>query len=108
VGVLEDAEMKKNGGYICAKCSSTFIKPQICKSPKDKSGIMSGIMTILIILFVPVIGLVIWYVIWLLIDARSDKTPEFIPCPKCGARNSYLLITPEELLFIKEDDLDIK
>jgi hypothetical protein len=91
---------KRMSGYICSECCSTFSKSQICKPYESNLGCI-----IIVILFLTIIG----GIIWLIIESMKDKTPKFIPCPKCGAKESYLLISsPKGQLFIKENNLDIK
>lgn len=97
MGLLEEMGTKE---YVCSECCSTFSKVQIRKSPENHMGCI-----VMIILFLTIIG----GVIWLIIESTKDKTPKFIPCPKCGAQNSYLLIkSPKGQLFIKENNLEIK
>jgi len=100
MGILEQEEIKKNGGYICTECCSIFSKLQICKSYESNLGCI-----IIVILFLTIIG----GIIWLIIESTKDKTPKFIPCPKCGAINSYLLISsPKGKKFIEDNNLEIK
>jgi hypothetical protein len=66
--------MIKNREYICTACCSTFSKSQIYKSLENNIGCI-----LMVILFLTVIG----GVIWLAMEATKDKTPKFIPCPKC-------------------------
>lgn len=96
MGLLEEMGTKE---YVCRECCSTFSRVQVRKLPEDNMGCV-----IMVILFLTVIG----GIIWLIIEAIKDKTPKFIPCPNCGAQNSYLFIkSPKGQLFIKENNLNI-